>query len=53
MAETPATAFRLTDEDLAALALVQEHTGIRSRTEAIRMLIRYYARAVKLERPQE
>ncbi len=52
MTQTKATAFRFTDEDLAALAAIQEHTGIRSRTETLRALIRYYLRAEGIELPK-
>jgi hypothetical protein len=39
------TAFRFTGDDLATFDLVQRHTGIIARTEVLRMLIRFYARA--------
>jgi hypothetical protein len=48
------TAFRFTEEDLGMFDLVQRHTGIISRTEVLRMLIRSYARAegLKLAKPK-
>jgi hypothetical protein len=49
MAETKVTAFRFTDEELALLEVIQGHTGIRSRMEALRTVLRYYARAEGLE----
>jgi hypothetical protein len=49
MAEGKVTAFRFTDEELALLEVIQGHTGIRSRMEALRTVLRYYARAEGLE----
>jgi len=45
MAEAKVTAFRLTDEELELLEVIQGHTGIRSRMEALRTVLRYYAEA--------
>lgn len=39
------TAFRFTAEDLATLEAVQRHTGVVSRTEAIRIVLRSYVRS--------
>jgi len=41
--------FRFTDDELALLDVIQGHTGIRSRTEALRTLMQYYVRAEGLE----
>jgi hypothetical protein len=51
MAEVKVTAFRFTDEELELLEVIQGHTGIRSRMEAMRTVLRYYARAEGLEVP--
>jgi hypothetical protein len=51
MAEVKVTAFRFTDEELELLEVIQGHTGIRSRMEAMRTVLRYYARAEGLEIP--
>jgi hypothetical protein len=52
MAELKVTAFRFTDEELELLEVIQGHTGIRSRMEAMRTVLRYYARAEGLEVPK-
>jgi hypothetical protein len=49
MAQAKVTAFRFTDEELELLEVIQGHTGIRSRMEAMRTVLRYYARAEGLE----
>jgi hypothetical protein len=49
MAEGKVKAFRFTDEELALLEAIQGHTGIRSRMEALRTVMEYYARAEGLE----
>jgi hypothetical protein len=49
MADGKVTAFRLTDEELELLEVIQGHTGIRSRMEALRTVMRYYAEAKGLE----
>ena len=41
---TKLTPFRLTPEDLDLLGVCQEHVGVRSRSEAIRAVLRSYAR---------
>ncbi len=48
------TAFRLTDEELVLLDVIQGHTGIRSRMEALRTVLRYYAEAkgLDVEKPE-
>lgn len=43
------TAFRFTPEDLVYLDAIQEHTGVSTRTDALRAVIRLYARAERLE----
>ncbi|HEY3816665.1 MAG TPA: hypothetical protein VGL81_05815 [Polyangiaceae bacterium] len=49
MAEGKVTAFRFTDEELELLEVIQGHTGIRSRMEAMRTVLRYYAESKGLE----
>jgi len=49
MAQLKVTAFRFTDEELELLEVIQGHTGIRSRMEAMRTVLRYYARAEGLD----
>ena len=55
MAQTKVTAFRFTEEELELLDVIQGHTGIRSRMEALRTVLRYYARAegLDVEQPHE
>ncbi len=52
--ETPGkvTAFRLTDEELELLDVIQGETGIRSRMDALRTVLRYYAEAKGLPVPK-
>jgi hypothetical protein len=54
MAITKATAFRFTDDDLAILDAIQRYTGVRTRTEAVRMAIHHYVRieGVKTDAPK-
>jgi hypothetical protein len=49
MATAKVTAFRFTEEELALLGVIQGHTGIRSRMEALRTVLRYYAEAEGLD----
>jgi hypothetical protein len=42
MTDSKVTAFRFSEEELALLEMIQGHTGIRSRTEALRAVLRYY-----------
>jgi hypothetical protein len=49
MAAAKVTAFRFTEEELDLLGVIQGHTGIRSRTEALRKLMEYYVQAEGLE----
>lgn len=41
---TKATTVRLTDDDFALLAIIQQHTGTVARAEALRAALRGYAR---------
>jgi|CZKU01.1.fsa_nt_gi hypothetical protein len=43
------TSFRFTPEDLVYLDAIQLHTGVSSRTDALRAVIRLYARGERLE----
>ena len=45
MAEGKVKAFRFSEEELALLEAIQGHTGIRSRMEALRTVMEYYAKA--------
>ncbi len=45
MADEKVKAFRFSEEELALLEAIQGHTGIRSRMEALRTVMRYYAEA--------
>lgn len=49
MAAVKVTPFRFTEEELDLLGVIQGHTGVRSRTEALRKVLRYYAEAEGLE----
>jgi hypothetical protein len=51
MAEGKVKAFRFTDEELALLEAIQGHTGIRSRMEALRTVMEYYAKAEGVRTP--
>lgn len=42
------TAFRFSDEELAMLEMIQGHTGIKSRTEALRAVLEYYIKEKSL-----
>ena len=57
MAEAKVTTFRFTDEELELLDVIQGHTGIRSRMEALRTVLKYYAEneglAVEQARPPQ
>jgi hypothetical protein len=43
MVEVKVTAFRFSDEELELLGVIEGHTGIRSRTEALRQVLHDYA----------
>jgi hypothetical protein len=45
MAMVKQTAFRFTSEDLALLDAIQKHTGVGNRSDALRAVLRGYARA--------
>jgi hypothetical protein len=49
MPDSKVTAFRFSDEELELLGVIQGHTGIRSRMDALREVLRYYAEAEGLE----
>jgi hypothetical protein len=49
MAKVKVKAFRFSDEELALLEVIQGHTGIRSRTEALKAVLQYYVEAEGLE----
>jgi hypothetical protein len=42
MGSVKVSTFRFTDEELELLEMIQGHTGIRSRTEALRTVLQYY-----------
>jgi hypothetical protein len=52
MAAAKVKAFRFSDEELALLDMIQGHTGIRSRTEAMRAVLEYYAKNEGLTVPK-
>jgi metal-responsive CopG/Arc/MetJ family transcriptional regulator len=43
------TAFRFSAEDLELLDAVTKHAGVNNRSDALRVILRYYARAEGLE----
>jgi hypothetical protein len=45
MPEVKVTPFRFTDEELEVLGIIEGHTGIRSRTEALRQVLHEHERA--------
>jgi hypothetical protein len=49
MPKVKVTPFRFTDEELELLEVIQGHTGIRSRMEALRTVMQYYAKAEGLD----
>lgn len=49
MSDAKVTAFRFSDEELELLGVIQGHTGVRSRMEALREVLRYYAEAEGLD----
>jgi hypothetical protein len=55
MAMVKQTAFRFNEEDLAILDAVQRHTGISTRTDALRAVLRSYVRAegIEVEKPRK
>jgi hypothetical protein len=51
MPDAKVTAFRFSDEELELLGVIQGHTGIRTRMEALRAVLRYYVEAEGLQVP--
>ena len=49
MEQGKVTSFRFTEEELELLDVIQGNTGIRSRMEAMRSALRYYAEAHGLQ----
>jgi hypothetical protein len=49
MTKPKVSAFRFSDEELELLGMIQGHTGIRSRMEALRTVMEYYVKAEGLE----
>jgi hypothetical protein len=49
MGSVKVSTFRFTDEELELLEMIQGHTGIRSRTEALRTVLQYYVQGEGLE----
>jgi metal-responsive CopG/Arc/MetJ family transcriptional regulator len=47
------TAIRFADEELALLDMIQGHTGIKSRTEALRTILQHYVESKKVEAATE
>jgi hypothetical protein len=43
------TAFRFSEDELAMLEMIQGHTGIKSRTEALRAVLEYYIKGKSIE----
>ncbi len=43
MSDTKVTTFRFTPEELEILGVIEGHTGIRSRTEALRGVLKEHA----------
>ena len=52
MSSGKVTAVRLTEEELELLDVIQGQTGIRSRMEALRTVLRYYAEAKGIDLPE-
>ena len=57
MPEVKVTPFRFTDEELEVLGIIEGHTGILSRTEALRQVLHEHERAqgdgVDVDEPTE
>ncbi len=49
MAKGKVVAIRFTEEEIELLDVIQGHTGIRSRMDALRTVLRYYAEDKGLE----
>jgi hypothetical protein len=52
MSDAKVRAFRFSDEELELLGVIQGHTGVRSRMEALREVLRYYAEAEGIAVPK-
>jgi hypothetical protein len=53
MPKVKVTVVRFSEEELALLEVIQGHTGIRSRTEALRAVMQHYAKAEGLDGTSE
>jgi len=49
MARVKVTPVKFSDDELALLEVIQGHTGIRSRTEALRAVLEFYVKEKGLE----
>lgn len=49
MSRGKVTPVRFSDDELALLEVIQGHTGIRSRTEALRAVLEFYVKAKGIE----
>jgi hypothetical protein len=49
MARIKVTPVKFSDDELALLEMIQGHTGIRSRTEALRAVLEFYVKEKGLE----
>jgi hypothetical protein len=49
MARAKVTPVKFSDDELALLEVIQGHTGIRSRTEALRAVLEFYVKEKGLE----
>jgi hypothetical protein len=49
MARVKVTPVKFSDDELALLEVIQGHTGIRSRTEALRAVLEFYVKSKGLE----
>jgi hypothetical protein len=55
MPRAKVTPVRFSEEELALLDVIQGHTGIRSRLQAMKEVLRYYAEAegLKVDKPKK
>jgi len=53
MTDAKISAFKFSDEELELLGVIQGHTGLRSRMDALREVLRYYVEAEGLETAPE
>jgi hypothetical protein len=49
MSRAKVTPVKFSDDELALLEVIQGHTGIRSRTEALRAVLEFYVKEKGLE----